>query len=439
MITVHAVGPRYLDGLDQERRELLLAQGFTAEVGEYAVLTNPTLEFFSGVGEQPTRSSVRRAIAALPLREGEEIDVVVDSGETQESDSLKSWLVAELIAQGQRVVGSDTSSRSYVWAVHEALAVRRAREWTNAPGEELTPELFARKAREIADQASLEIRVLSSQDLKDRGFGAILAVGQGSVHEPTMVDLRYAHPEARLSVALVGKGITFDTGGLSLKSPTAMAPMRMDKVGAASILAVMSVLPSLEIPVNVRALLPMAENMVGPTAVRPGDVVVGRSGVPITIVDTDFEGRVLLSDALTYAAEEAPDVIIDIAALTYQVVVALGSEIGGLFANEDELASRLLRAGEDTGDDLWRLPLAQRYRDQVVVAGGVKNHPEVDVGRAISAALFLQEFVPAHIAWAHLDITGPAWHGPASGPGATGFGVRALLAYLRDISPGTSL
>lgn len=438
VLSIQFVDPEAFERLDETRRDPLIAQGFSAAVGDCAVLTQPTVEFYCGLGDRPTRSAVRRAVEALPVREGAEVRVAVAVSDADCQPQIVQGAVAELLVRGLRVADSGLDARSHAWALSESLAVQRAREWTNASGQELTPERFARVALDVANEVSLAATVLDEGDLEDGNFGAILAVGQGSVHKPRLVDLRYANAPGQPLVTLVGKGITFDTGGLSLKSPAAMASMRMDKVGAASILAVMSVLPSLGLPINVRALLPLAENMVGPTAVRPGDVVVGRSGLPITIVDTDFEGRVLLSDALTFAAEESPDVIVDIAALTYQVVVALGADIGGLFSNDDVLAQRLISAGAATGDDLWRLPLAEAYRNQVVVPGGVKNHPETDVGRAITAGLFLQEFVPAHTPWAHLDITGPAWRGPASGRGATGFGVRPLLALLRDLSVSPS-
>jgi leucyl aminopeptidase len=281
------------------------------------------------------------------------------------------------------------------------------------------------------DETGLSVDVWDAARLESEGCRAILAVGQGSIHETRLVDVRYEPPDPIFTVTLVGKGITFDSGGLSLKSPAAMAPMRMDKVGAATVLGVMSVLPELGLPVRVRGILPLAENMIGSRAVRPGDVAVGRSGIPITIMDTDFEGRVLLSDALTLACEEPTDAIIDIAALTYQVAIALGNEIGGMFASTDALAHDLVESGRFAGEDWWRLPLAHRYLPQVVTADGVKNHPESDVGRAITAALFLQRFVSPEIPWAHLDITGPAWSGPASGAGATGFGVRTLLEFLR--------
>ena len=412
-------------------QEALALQGFTADAGQVAAVTDPGLTAYCGLGSEPNRDSLRTAFAALPLQRGSRVSVSV-SLLSEPHRELEVAAVAELIEAGFDHVADGLTRLQRDWCEGEAAAVQRARDWTSAPGAELPPEVFAEVAVRTAQEAGLTVSVLTESELEAARFGAILAVGQGSRYPPRLVDVRYEPAISHGSVALVGKGITFDTGGLSLKSPDAMASMRMDKVGAATILAVMSVLPALGVSMRVRALLPLAENMIGPAAVRPGDVVRGRSGVPISIVDTDFEGRVLLSDALTYAAEESPDLIVDVAALTYQVVVALGSDIGGLFSSDDRLARRLVEAGSASGEDLWRLPLARRYRGQVCTENGVKNHPETDVGRAITAALFLSEFVPEGLPWAHLDITGPAWRGPASGAGATGFGVRTLLRFLQD-------
>lgn len=434
---LHFATPRGLANVEAPLRHALEAQGFSGSSGEVAVITHPYFGVFCGLEDRAIRRGIRRAVGTLPISRGSRVRVATEYALGCDPKTVADIAFAELMVEGYSVEGENSTWRVGIWAALEALAVQRAREWTNAPGDVLMPERFAQTAIDICSDPSMSVDVYDRNALQEQGFGAILAVGQGSIYEPRLVDLRYEHPAAKLSVVLVGKGVTFDSGGLSLKSPTAMAPMRMDKVGAAVVLAVMSVLPGLGYPVNVRGLLPLAENMVGPAAVRPGDVVVGRSGLPITIVDTDFEGRVLMSDALSFASEEAPDIIVDIAALTYQVVIALGADIGGLFANNDDLARMIQGAGDSAGEEFWRLPLAETYRDQVLVDGGVKNHPESDVGRAITAALFLERFVPDGVAWAHLDITGPAWRGPASGTGATGFGVRTLLGLVQEISSGT--
>jgi leucyl aminopeptidase len=432
-VVAQFLSPADLAGLPDRQRGLLVAQGFHGAVGDRAVLTGETLTVIAGLGPEPGREQVRLAVRGLGLPQGTELrrDCLA---EERRDVALARAVIAELVDAGYVPKWPGVDMEQLAWGEAESLALERVRLWTNAPGLDLTPARFADVALALGGDTGLHVSVLDERDLRDGRFGAILAVGQGSQHPPRLVDVRYGHPAARAHITLVGKGITFDTGGLSLKSPAAMAPMRMDKVGAATVLAVASVLPRLGLPVAVRAICPLAENMIGPGAIRPGDVVVGRSGVPITIVDTDFEGRVLLSDALAWAGEEQTDAIVDVAALTYQVAIALGQEIGGFFANDDRLAERLIEAGAAGGEEWWRLPLAQRYLAQVTLGDGVKNHPESDVGRAITAALFLEQFVPDGKPWAHLDITGPAWTGPASGPGASGFSTRTLLGLLADLA-----
>lgn len=412
--------------LPAQVQEMLRIQAFTGEAGQRAVVTTDEVEVCLGAGPEPSRRALRAAVAGLGLASGSHVRVELPA--MPGADRVADLLRAELAVAGYDVDGGASANARADRA--EAIALIRAREWTNASGAALPPPRFADIARELAESVGLRADVWDESRLKQERCGAILAVGQGSTHEARLVDLLYDPPGARHSVTLIGKGVTFDTGGLSLKSPAAMASMRMDKVGVATVLAVMSVLPDLGLDVRVRGLLPLAENMVGPDAVKPGDVVVGRSGVPITIMDTDFEGRVLMSDALTLACESPTDCVVDIAALTYQVAIALGNEIAGLFSNDDTLAEELALASAAAGEDMWRLPLARCYQSQVRLGDGVKNHPESDVGRAITAALFLEHFVRPEVPWAHLDITGPAWVGPASEPGATGYGVRTLLEFL---------
>jgi leucyl aminopeptidase len=309
-----------------------------------------------------------------------------------------------------------------------AQASRLASLLTSAPANVATPAQAAKWAGDVAVGAGLECSVLDDAELRDHGFGGITAIGQGSVNGPRLVRLR--HLGDGPSIALVGKGITFDSGGLSLKSPDAMQSMRSDVAGAATVLAVMSVLRRLRVRATVHAVLPFAENMPGPGAVRPGDVVSGYSGTQIQILDSDFEGRVVLADALALAADERPDLMIDMATLTYQAITALGPEIGAVISPDDTAAQAVLAASASAGEPMWRLPWAPRYLDQVRTPSGVRNHPLRPSGRALTAALFLGEFVPREIPWAHCDFAGPAWTGDASGDGATGFGTRTLLRLL---------
>ncbi|TNM60190.1 leucyl aminopeptidase [Streptomyces sp. NP160] len=323
----------------------------------------------------------------------------------------------------------------------EGAAVHLARLLTSAPPGTATPARTAAWAQRGAAAAGVDCEVLDEHQLAEGGYGAVLAVGAGSAEAPRLVRLRWRGAGERVDLAVVGKGVTFDSGGLSLKSAAAMQSMRSDCAGAAAALAVVLALAARRAPVTVEALLPLAENLPGPGAVRPGDVVTTRSGRRVQVLDTDFEGRVLMADALIAALEgapasadrEPPRLLVDVATLTYAAPVALGDEVGALLARDDAAAAVVLDAARTAGEPLWRLPVAERYRDQVDLGWAVRNHPLHERGRAITAALFLGEFVPRAQPWVHLDVAGPAWRGDASAEGATGFGVRTLLEVARQL------
>lgn len=408
-------------------------QGFSAQLGQILVVVEgePVVYVGLGTGVRWCPEDGYRALQGLTGLQLELADCdtkgLIDAFRTVTDADFARELVDTALALYLPGTAPASSAGATI-----AAAIARAQRWTNADSRTLNPSAFVSEARGVAQQSGLSCAVLQGDELRDQGFGAIYGMGSGSPYPPALVDLRYRPAAASSRITLVGKGVTFDTGGLSVKGAAAMAGMRQDKCGAATVLAVMSVLRDLAVEVEVRALLPVIENMIGPGSLRPGDVVDAWNGTQIQVMDTDFEGRVILADALAYASAEEPDLVVDVATLTYQVVAALGPEIGALFARDDETAASLMAAGQRAGEALWRLPYAERYLDQVVVAGGVKNHPEADSGRAITAALFLGQFVPESTSWAHLDITGPAWQGPASSPGATGFGVRTLLSLLRS-------
>lgn len=334
---------------------------------------------------------------------------------------------------GETFEGTLSTERA-CWRARE-LAI----ELTNARGGQLTPELFAHRAREAASAAGLGIRVTEAGRLAREGFGGITAIGRGSAQPPVLVELWYAGPDGPgdapppNAVALAGKGVTFDSGGLSLKPPSAMYSMHTDCAGAAVVLAALTELRDLGAEVPVYAALPLVENLPGPSAVRPGDVVTTRSGIGLEIVDTDFEGRVVLADAIALLAEAEPRAIVSLATLTYQISVALGPEIAGLFARDAQLGKRLDRAAGDAGEALWQMPWATRYAPQLrsnAPGAELRNHPLSDTGRAITAALFLGEFAPRETPFAHIDFAGPAVRSTPDGPAATGYGVRTLLEFL---------
>ena len=315
-------------------------------------------------------------------------------------------------------------------------AVALTRDLSVGPSNYVTPAYLAQRAREIAQEYGLEITVWEKEDLRQRGMNAILAVSQGSAQPPVFVIMRYRTEAAKKTLAVVGKGITFDTGGISLKPSENMEYMRHDKSGAAAVIGFMQLAAASKLPVNVIGIFAAVENMPSGTAYRPGDVIKAYNGKTIEIANTDAEGRVLLADALAYAAEQKPDAIIDLATLTGACVVALGNHATGVMGNNQRLIDLLVQAGERSGDRCWPLPLWKPYHEQIkTVMADVRNTGGRRAG-AITAARFLMEFV-GDLPWAHLDIAGSAYtdreqaYIPPYHPkwGATGVGVRLLWHF----------
>ncbi|MCS6842655.1 MAG: leucyl aminopeptidase [Roseiflexus sp.] len=317
-----------------------------------------------------------------------------------------------------------------------ARGVNLARDLANLPPNDLTPARLAERAQELATAFGLPITVLGPTEMREQGFGGILAVGRGSANEPRFIVIDYGAQYAdALTVCLVGKGMTFDSGGISIKPAENMDAMKMDMSGAAAVLGALHAIAELQLPLRVVALIGAAENMPDGSAYRPGDILKTLSGKTIEVLNTDAEGRIVLADALTYAQRYHPSAIIDLATLTGAISVALGPHAIGLFANDDALAQRLLRAGEAAGERAWQLPLWQPYREMVKSdIADVRNSAGRQAG-AITAAAFLQSFVGDY-PWAHLDIAGTAWTDSKSKAyqpkGATGVGVRLLVQALRD-------
>jgi leucyl aminopeptidase len=315
-----------------------------------------------------------------------------------------------------------------------AEAQNRARDLQNTPANVATPGFLAARAEEIAAGSdSLSIEVLGRPELEQRGMGGILAVSQGGPEEPKMIVLRYSGGGSAPTLGLIGKGVTFDTGGISLKPGAGMQEMKMDMSGAAAVLETVAAIAQLELPLDLVAVVPSTENMPSGTAVKPGDVITQYNGKTVEVNNTDAEGRLILADALAYAAELGAERLVDIATLTGAVEVALGSTYAGLIANDDELAAAVARAGEETGELAWRLPLHPEYKE--LMKGTVADLSNLGKKRkagTITAASFLEEFV-GDTPWAHLDIAGSAWEVGREyvGNGASGFGVRLLVELAR--------
>lgn len=315
-----------------------------------------------------------------------------------------------------------------------AAAVELARDLTNEPASVLNPEAFAEHAGRVADEHGLAITVLGPAEMEQLGMGAIAAVGRGSASEPRLIHLVY-RPEGATAdtrqLGFVGKAITFDTGGYSIKPYEGMLEMKGDMAGGAAVLGAMSALRPLGVRHVVHGVICAAENMISGEAFRPGDILTALNGVTIEVLSTDAEGRLVLADGLVYAARQGAQELIDLATLTGAKVVALGDETVGLFSNDDALADRLLAAAGEAGELMWRMPLTEELKDQIKGEVGDIKNTGGRAGGAITAALFLQHFAEG-LPWAHLDIAGSnrtTKNRPYTPKGATGVGVRTLLEY----------
>jgi leucyl aminopeptidase len=319
-----------------------------------------------------------------------------------------------------------------------AEAVCTARDLVNTPPNDLYPQTFAARAEALGKAAGLEVEVLDDKALRKAGFGGVLGVGGGSSRLPRLVRLHYKGPKARAKVALVGKGITFDTGGISLKPPADMDHMTSDMSGAAAVVATVVLAAKLRFPLEVTATVPMAENMPSGSAYRPGDVLNMYGGKTVEVINTDAEGRLILADAIVRACEDKPDYLIETSTLTGAQVVALGTRTMGVMGS-DEFRDRVAAAGQHVGEGAWAMPLPEELRAEIdSKLADLVNVPGSRWGGMLIAGVFLREFVAEGVQWAHLDVAGPAYN--TKGPwgyttkGGTGVPVRTMAAVLADIA-----
>ncbi|OGB14144.1 MAG: leucyl aminopeptidase [Burkholderiales bacterium RIFCSPHIGHO2_12_FULL_65_48] len=390
-------------------------------------------QVFGAIGAVFKNGSVKRAVVclagqALPETVAAVVQNVAHASYVYTTTKPK----AEARTLGRVVVGVNDSgavTAAFDNSVAVVLGVEYAREWGNRPANHATPTLLAEAAKALGKLPGIQCKVMGPAEVARLGMGAFLAVAKGSEEPLRFIELRYnGAAKTQAPVVLVGKGITFDTGGISIKPAPEMDEMKFDMCGAASVLGVFRALAELQPAINVVGLVPACENMPDGRAIKPGDVVTSMSGQTIEILNTDAEGRLVLCDALTYAARFKPAAVVDIATLTGACVIALGGVRSGMFATDDALADALLKAGDAADDLCWRMPLDEDY------AEGLKTH-FADVGNvagrpggAVTAAKFLQRFVGDY-PWAHLDIAGSAWKGGAA-KGATGRPVGLLVQYL---------
>jgi leucyl aminopeptidase len=334
--------------------------------------------------------------------------------------------------------GRNALARALAAGQVRAAATNLARDLSNEPANALHPADLAAAARRLLAGKGVTVKVKDEKELAREGFGGIVGVGQGAAHPPRLIELRYAPKGATGKVVLVGKGITFDSGGLSLKPADSMKTMKTDMSGAAAVLATMSALADLDIGVAVTGYLASAENMPSGSATRPGDVLTMKNGKTVEVLNTDAEGRLVMADALALGAAAKPDAMIDVATLTGACMIALGNRYSGLMANDEALAAELLEAAAEAGEPTWRLPLPPEYRKDIDSdLADLKNIGD-RYGGALVAGLFLQEFVDDR-PWAHLDIAGPARAESEDGylgKGSTGVAVRTLLSWLERRSNG---
>ncbi|MFC0313851.1 leucyl aminopeptidase [Gordonia phosphorivorans] len=349
------------------------------------------------------------------------------------SDRRPPSQVSLLVSQKTKQAKADLQHALVV-----ADAVALARDFVNTPPSHLFPGEFAERAKRVGAAAGLTVEILDEQALADGGYGGILGVGQGSSRPPRLVRLSYAPSGAAKTVALVGKGVTFDTGGISIKPAAGMEQMTSDMGGAAAVIATVVAAAELGLDVAVTATVPMAENMPSSTAQRPGDVLTQYGGTTVEVLNTDAEGRLILADAIVRACEDEPDYLIDTATLTGAQMVALGTRTPGVLGT-DEFRDRVAALSQGVGEHGWPMPMPAELRadlnSRVADLANVTNHRW---GGMLSAAMFLKEFVADDIGWAHIDVAGPAFNagGPFgyTGKGGTGVPVRTLIAVLEDIA-----
>ncbi len=402
----------------------------------------------AGVGEgtvRQVRQSISVAMAAVKAGNVKRLTVCFASKASEEvvratvlgiADASYVYTTTKSKPEGrvlQKVVlgvpDASVMKSGFSQAVASVQGIEQAKEWANRPGNHATPTLLAQAAKELGKLPGIACEVLLPKQVEKLGMGSFMAVAKGSEEPLRFIVLRYnGATKSEAPTVLIGKGITFDTGGISIKPAPEMDEMKFDMCGAASVLGVFRALADIKPKINVVGLIPSCENMPDGRAIKPGDVVTSMSGQTIEILNTDAEGRLILCDALTYAERFKPRAVIDIATLTGACVIALGGVRSGMFASADDLAQALLAAGETSQDLCWRLPLDDDYAEGLKTNFADVANVAGRAGGAITAAKFLQRFA-ARYPWAHLDIAGTAWKSGAA-KGATGRPVGLLLAYL---------
>ena len=409
-----------------------------------------------GVGafDEITADGIRRAAAAVARRSTKAPSVATTLLDLADGAGIERADAAQALAEGFALgayqflkykADGDATRLSQVVVIGRASArveaaldrgatvaeaVTWARDMVNEPAGAKSPATFAAATRKLLRGRGVTVKVMTEAEMKAEGLGGVLGVGQGSANPPRLVKATYSPSGARGFVVLVGKGVVFDSGGLSIKTSSGMETMKTDMSGAAAVLATLSVLKDLDVKTKVTAYVPMVENMPSGTAIRPGDVLKIRNGKTVEVLNTDAEGRLILADGLALATEDKPDAVVDVATLTGACIVALGEKIAGLMGNRDSWNEQVQAAADAAGEPVWELPLPNDYRKLLdSEVADLRNISTSSYGGALTAALFLSEFVDG-VPWAHLDIAGPARASSDDGylvKGGTGFAVRTLV------------
>jgi leucyl aminopeptidase len=415
-------------------------------LGGTAALDAEALRRAAGAAVRALVAGKARQIAlALPVRDAAEAEAVALGallggyvfGRYRDGGKQPDAELTLLGNGGDHGVADHGADRARVLA----SAVALVRDLVNTSPSHLYPATLAAEAERVAEARGLGIEVLDENALAGAGYGGIVGVGQGSVHPPRLVRLAYTHPDADRTVVFAGKGITFDSGGLSLKPPKSMEAMKSDMGGAAAVLAAVAAVAELGPAVNLVGYLPLAENMPGGAAQRPSDVITIYGGGTVEVLNTDAEGRLVLADALARSGEDSPDLLVDVATLTGAQLVALGPRIMGVMANDDEVRDGIVDAARRAGEAAWPMPLPEELRKGLdsTVADIANVTPDRNGGMLVGG-LFLRQFVPDGVRWAHIDIAGPAFHeGDPYGytpKGGTGAAVRSLVQIALDVADG---
>ncbi len=418
-------------------------------LGDAAKLTTEGVRRAAGVAARAVSNAATVALA-LPATDADHVRAVVDGYQLGSYSFTTFKTTPAPDVAGEVVVLSDVAKQKAAVEEFEAsqvvaAATRLARDWVNTPPGDFTPEKFADAVdatKKDRKAAKVTVKVMDEKALEADGCGGIIGVGRGSANPPRLVQLTYKPRGAKAHLALVGKGITYDSGGLSLKPAASMMTMKCDMAGAASVVAATFAIAELGLPIAVTTYAPMAENMVSGSSTRPGDVVTIYGGKTVEVLNTDAEGRLVLADALVKATQDKPDVIVDVATLTGACVVALGDRVAGVLGNDEELVGTVKQAGERVGEAFWPLPIPEEMGEKVrsnTKVADLAQHNSERWGGTLYAAAFLREFVGDN-AWAHLDIAGPAFNEKAAygyvTPGGTGMSVATLVELADRLSRG---